>query len=681
MTATQDAPVDYEPDSGPWEMLSAMLPTADWTFEAAAGQLALAVDRLRGEEVPPEFDGKEDASAVVPDIYERITRALYRRNQRHVLLTGLNGVGKTATIRELARRAAAGAIPFLNDRRFLWIDAANVGPEDSRACLETIAAAAANPPAVAQPIFEDEDFDGDFGQAFGRIVSKALERALEEANDESEPPNVILCLDGFDALLKRPHGGTNKPLIRALASRPGLQIIGILNRWAFNDLIAGDAQMLELFTRIDIEEPSEEFAVEVLRQKAAEYEEDYGLKIPNDVIQRTIALTSNFLLNECHPAKGIKVLRQACDEADYESTQLGTKHETIETADVVRVVSELTGIPAATLEGETGEIVFETALTEAVVGQDLAVKAAATELRLIKSGLTEPGKPAGVLLFAGMTGVGKTELAKRIAELYSTSKRLQTYSMGNFTEPHSVSGIIGVPPGYVGHEEGGRLINELNSDPYSVFLLDEAEKCHPNVWKPFLNLFDEGWIVDQRGVKAYADRAIFILTTNAGDKTIAQMSRQGKPEEEIIERVKNTLSRVRHERSSQPVFTPQFLSRLKRIVVFGPLDEAAMIGIARKIIGQVAGLWRQKRDKEFAVSEEAIEYIGKQAFERNEGSNGEEGGRIVRKLVSDEIEHRVQLEATERRDDYKACRVIRIELDAADSEDGEDPVVKIFFSA
>jgi ATP-dependent Clp protease ATP-binding subunit ClpA len=126
-----------------------------------------------------------------------------------------------------------------------------------------------------------------------------------------------------------------------------------------------------------------------------------------------------------------------------------------------------------------------------------------------------------VLLFAGMTGVGKTELAKRIAELYSTSKRLTTYAMGNFTEPHSVSGIIGVPPGYVGHEDGGRLINELNADPYSVFLLDEAEKCHPNVWKPFLNLFDEGWIMGHRGVKAHADRAIFILTTNAGDKTIA----------------------------------------------------------------------------------------------------------------------------------------------------------------
>ena len=167
--------------------------------------------------------------------------------------------------------------------------------------------------------------------------------------------------------------------------------------------------------------------------------------------------------------------------------------------------------------------------------------------------------------------------------------------MGNYTEPHSVSGIIGVPPGYVGHEHGGRLINELNADPYSVFLLDEAEKAHPNVWKPFLNLFDEGWIEDQRGIRAHADRAIFILTTNAGDQTIAQMARSGRSEDEISEHVKNTLSRVRHERSSQPVFTPQFLARIRRILVFAPLNESAMTGICRKQVQTMQSLWKQHR--------------------------------------------------------------------------------------
>ena len=335
------------------------------------------------------------------------------------------------------------------------------------------------------------------------------------------------------------------------------------------------------------------------------------------------------------------------------------------------------------MAGESDEVDFESALTAAVMGQEEAVRQTANELRLIKAGLSEPGKPAAVLLFAGMTGVGKTELAKRIAELYSTSRRLQIYSMGNFTEPHSVSGIIGVPPGYVGHEEGGRLINELNADPYSVFLLDEAEKCHPNIWKPFLNLFDEGWIVDQRGVKAYADRAIFILTTNAGERNIAQMAKSGKPREEIAEKVKQALSRVRHERSTQPVFPPQFLSRIKRTVVFNPLDEEAMIGITQRACDRMRHLWQQKREKQIDVEADLIQSIGRRAHQLNEQINGDEGGRIVRKLVSDLIESRVQDAAMEDSDSYRRCRAIRVgSPEGSIGEEGsESCLVPVTFSA
>lgn len=263
-----------------------------------------------------------------------------------------------------------------------------------------------------------------------------------------------------------------------------------------------------------------------------------------------------------------------------------------------------------------------------------------------------------------MTGVGKTELAKQIAALHSTSKRLQVYTMGNFTESHTVSGIIGVPAGYVGHEQGGRLINELNADPYSVFLLDEAEKAHPNVWKPFLNLFDEGWIVDQRGIKAYADRAIFILTTNAGDQSIAQMYRSGKPDQEVAENVRNMLSRVRQERSSQPFFSPQFLARIKRTLVFRPLDESAMLGIARKIVSDMQRLWLRRREKQVDVREDVVTTIAAQAHARNEQSGGREGGRIVRKLISAWIENEIQRQSMLRPSDYKASRRIVVGLSA-----------------
>ena len=434
----------------------------------------------------------------------------------------------------------------------------------------------------------------------------------------------------------------------------------MLSKWEFNDLIAGDAEMLELFARLDVAEPDEEAALEIVRHNARRLEREYEIGIDDRAVERATTLASNFILNACHPAKGIGVLEQCCDELLYERTQRGAERTSVTPGDVVRTIAGITSIPAETLTGETGDADFNAALSAAVVGQNEPVRAVATELQLIKAGLNDPGKPATVLLFAGMTGVGKTELAKRLAELYSTSKQLHTYTMGNYTEPHSVSGIIGVPPGYVGHEQGGRLINELNADPYSVFLLDEAEKAHPNVWKPFLNLFDEGWIVDQRGTRANADRAIFILTTNAGDRQIEQMTASGKSEEEITEHVKSILSKIKQERSSQPVFTPQFLSRLRRVIVFSPLDEAAMIDITRVKIAQMQRLWEQKREKQVLVPDELIADIGHRAYTLNQQAGGKEGGRIVRKLITDLIEIAIQQAVTANPAEYKACT--RIEL-------------------
>lgn len=613
MPDTQSVEPTEAPANEPSGGLPQLLPMMNLTAAARNGHLQPAV-RL------PRDDDK-----VRPDIFDLMARALFRRVNNHVVLTGFRGVGKTAAVHEFARRSvAAGSFPFLSDKRFIWIDCRAVPPEDSRPCLE----------AIFSVIADAED--------------------------------VILCLDGLAPLLRSPQGGTNKSALRSILNRPGLQVIGVMSNVEYSDLIGGDAEMMELFTRVEIDEPNEELTAEIAVQCAQRLEQEYGVTIPPPVVQRAVALTSNYIFNECAPAKTVKVLQRACENNAYERSQLAHPAADLTTGDVLRVISELTGIPEATLAGEGGKADFEQALAEAVVGQAKAVQTVSTELRLIKSGLSDPGKPASVMLFAGMTGVGKTELAKRLAELYSSSKRLQTYSMGNFTEPHSVSGIIGVPPGYVGHDQGGRLINDLNADPYSVFLLDEAEKAHPNIWIPFLNLFDEGWIVDQRGVKAHADRAIFILTTNAGGDAIAQMAQSGSSTEEIEERIKHTLSKIRHERSSQPVFTPQFLARLKRIVVFSPLDEPAMQGISRKIVRQMQRLWQTKREKQIVVSDALQERLGNEGHRLNAKSGGKEGGRIIRKLVSDLIEHRIQTEATANPELYRACRQIGVELAATD---------------
>lgn len=549
----------------------------------------------------------------------KVLRTLYMPG-KHVLITGNKGVGKTTLIRLLALKSAQGKNPFLNSERFLWLDCNNVGPEDSRACLESIFAS----------------------------VSKM--------------EGIVLCLDGIGSLLKRNQGGSNKPLLRSMISRPNLRVIGVMSSWEFNDLVSSDAQMLDYFTRVELDEPSEQVANTIAELQVDILKRAYNVSIDDNVAERTVALTSTFVLNECHPAKSVSLLQQVCANLDFDRTQLNIDRDEINLLDIVTAISEKTGIPQETISGESQTTGFEEPLLDAVVGQDESVHQVANELSLIKAGLNEPGKPASVMLFAGMTGVGKTELAKRIAELYSTSRRVQVYAMGNYTEPHSVSGIMGVPPGYVGHEDGGRLVNELNSDPYSVFLLDEAEKCHPNIWKPFLNLFDEGWLVDQRGQKAYADRAIFILTTNAGDKQISQMSKSETPAEEIAERVKQILSKVRHERSSQPVFPAQFLSRIKKIIVFNPLDENSLIGIAERRLSYMSKQWNIKRQKTIECHPDVARLIGNKGHELNEASNGREGGRIISRLVSDIVETTIQEKAQVDPTAYQSASIIKVNV-------------------
>ncbi len=578
-----------------------MLPIEDLTAAALSGQLPPII------EISPATQ------------LEETVRALYRKTRRHVLITGAKGVGKTTFVRELAQIATTDRNSFLQGKRFVWIDCQNVAREDSRACLES-------------------------------VLHLTAGRA-----------NLVLCLDGLAALLRRQGGEDNKSLLKAALKRPDMQIIAILSKWEYNDLVGSDAEMLEHFTRIELEEPHGEVLVQIVHQIAHQLEEEFHLQIPDATVQRALTLCASYILNEYFPAKAARILRHVCEDLDFERTQRGVDVTEASPERLVQVVAAATGVPETTLRGEADQPDFEAALSADVLGQPEAVAAVAAELRLIRAGLVDPDKPATVLLFAGMTGVGKTELAKRLSELYSTSKRLQTYPMGNFTEPHSVSGIIGVPPGYVGHEQGGRLVNDLNSDPYSVFLLDEGEKAHPNIWVPFLNLFDEGWIIDQRGRKAYADRSIFVLTTNAGADAVSQMTASGHSQEEIEDRVRQMLTKIRHERSSQPVFTPQFLARIKKVIVFRPLDAQAMLGICRNLAATMQATWFRRRDKTLCIAEEVLVAVAARGHALNEKSGGREGGRIIRKLLSELVESRIQTVAVEKASFYRRCHTIRVE--------------------
>jgi ATP-dependent Clp protease ATP-binding subunit ClpA len=576
-----------------------LLPSEDLTYQANTGNMTAALH--------------------LDAYFENMMKALYRRRNNNLLITGLRGVGKTTLVWELARRSAAGNIPFLKRKRFLWVDCTGVAPGESK-------------------------------EKMNKILTYVSSRT-----------DLILCIDGLGPLLRTEGGGNNKILLRNALKENKIRLIGVMSSWDYEDLISSDHELLEYFTRVSLEEPKKDHAVDIVGASGAVLAKDYKVAIDPKAVERAVILSSDYIMNERLPMKAIKILQRICEDIDYERTQKMSERNTVTAADVIKVVSDISGVPESTLSG-IGEkdADYEKNLAREVIGQDEAVKAVATELKLIKAGLVEPGKPASVMFFAGLTGTGKTELAKTLAKFYSSSKRLQVYTMGNFTESHTISGIIGVPPGYVGHEQGGKLINDLNSDPYCVFLLDESEKAHPDVWKPFLNLFDEGWIVDSRGIKAFADRAIFILTSNAGQKEISDMTQAGASNEEITEKVRGVLTTIPSGKTAQPVFSPEFMARIKRIIIFKPLDEEAMGGICRKMVDRMQRTWLEKREKRIIVPDTLIDYIARHGHELDERSGYKEGGRIIRKLLSELVEVSIQNEAGLRESEYKSCNVIEL---------------------
>ena len=564
-------------------------------------------------------------------LFHALCRALYRRQHPHALLVGDRGVGKPILVAEFARLAAVGRAPFLAPKRFLSVDCRYVPPDEARPRLAAVLAHVAH------------------------------------------HPDLVVALDGLAGLLRQGPAGSNKPVLLAALSHARCHLIGLLTPREYDELTADDPDFAEFFTRVDAPEPTPDAALPLLRHFARGLAERYRVPIDPEAVRAAVALTANYVLNDQLPAKALKALTRACEDADYDRRQLGRPRDAVTADDVVRVVADQTGVPEATLRGVADRTDYEAALRDVIFGQDHAVREVATELGLIKAGMTDPAKPASVMLFLGQTGTGKTEMAKALARFYAASRRLKTYALGNCVEPHSVSTIIGVPPGYVGTDQGGRLVNELNADPYGVFLLDEADKAHPDVLQPFLNLFDEGWVTDQRGARGYAHKSIFVLTTNVGQRMIADMFREGKSVEEVAGRMKEALSQIRHAKSDRPVFTPEFLARVKRVIVFRPLDQAAMEGIARKQLAELRRGWEERRGKRLSVADGLAGYVGGAATRLDERSGGKEGGRVVRKLIAEWVEAPLQRAMSMRPDEYRSCAVVSVECVPPPEPEAEQP--------
>lgn len=583
--------------------------------EVAASEDLTWHARRTGFVGPSPYDG----DAACDRLFDALARALYRREHSHALLVGERGVGKSTLLAEFARRAAHDR-GFLAAKRVLAVDCRHTPPDEARARLTAV-----------------------------------LEHVCPH-------PDLVVCLDGLHGLVLPDRRESNRPVLLAALAHCRCHLVATLTPREFDDLAPDDPEFAEFFTAIHVPEPEPDTALRLMTHFARGLSERYRVPVEPGAVRQSVVLTANYVLNDQLPAKALKALTAACEAADYDRRQLGRAVEAVTADDVVRVVSERTGIPESTLRGVADRTDYAAALSEVVFGQEHAVREVATELGLIKAGMTDPTKPASVMLFLGQTGTGKTELAKALARFYSTSKRLKTYTLGNCVEPHSVATIIGVPPGYVGSDRGGRLVTELNADPYGVFLLDEADKAHPDVLQPFLNLFDEGWVTDQRGTRGHAQKSIFVLTTNVGQRMIADMHKEGKSVEEITTRMKEALGQIRHGKSDRPVFTPEFLARIKRVIVFKPLDGAAMAGVARKQAAELRRGWAEGRNKRLELPESLVEYVGAAARRLDERANGKEGGRVVRKLVAEWVEAPLQRAMAADPDGYRRAAAVAIEF-------------------
>ena len=547
---------------------------------------------------------KQNAKKGFEALTADVMKVLYKKKRNSVIVLGETGIGRTSFVEQLALEMNGKDIKDLAKKRIIRLDCGRLAPQGKKTFLTD----------ALQFVYGKKD--------------------------------LILCLDGLESVFLKDNEEENPTeafleQFQYALQKTDVQFLITIKPSVYHVVFREDFRLQKLFEVFEQKEPGLDLTREILLNLIPAWNQRFGMSISESAVEKAVQLTEQYMLSEYFPQKAIEVLEEAADSMTLEK-EIAKDELSIGPDKVIEVVSKLTGVPEETLEGSTEDANFEQSLSSRVTGQKEAIDICAKELALIRSGMKDPEKPASVILFAGMTGTGKTELAKTIANLYSATKRLVTFTMGNFTEAHSISGIIGVPPGYVGAEEGGPLINEINKDPYCVVLLDEIEKAHPDIWKPFLNLFDEGWIVDKRNIRANASRSIFILTSNIGSARASDLYAEDASYEAIQKAVKEELYKAKTSDGRMPIFTPEFLARVQKIVVFRPLNREALKNILVLQLNKKAKAFQKSRNKALVVSPNVIDILADECHARYEESDGREGGRVVLKVIIEFIDTLIQ---------------------------------------
>ena len=590
--------------------------TRDLTLEAATGKF----DPLVGRETE----------------VERIIEILCRRTKNNPVLIGEAGVGKTAIIEGLAQRIVDKNVPsFLENKRILSLD------------LSLIVAGT--------------KYRGQFEERLKKIIGELKEH-----------DQYIVFIDELHTLVGAGSAeGTLDAanILKPALSRGEIQCIGATTPAEFRKSIERDRALERRFQSIKVVPPTEEEALKIVQGLAERYEAFHQIRYSKAALEAAVFQTNRYIPDRFLPDKAIDVLDEAGARAKLRYQQEAVSEpswkETVENwkraaasdeqlfafelramedsffavevtkEDVEEVIARWTGIPVSSIKQEEAKklLNIETELHRRIISQRPAISALARAIRRSRAGLKNPNKPVGSFLFLGPTGVGKTEVARSLAEfLFGSERALVRFDMSEFMEKHTVAKFIGSPPGYVGHEEGGQLTEKLRRAPYSLVLFDEIEKAHPDLFNVLLQVFEDGTLTDSQGNHVDCKNAIFIMTSNIGARFIQKRASLGfqtgtdasrqKMEEQVTSEVKKT-------------FAPEFVNRLDEIIIFDELREADLMQIIDLQVGKLNGIL-VKHALQIRLTDEAKAWlIKKTCADRSYGARPLR--RALQKYVEDEL--------------------------------------------
>jgi ATP-dependent Clp protease ATP-binding subunit ClpA len=506
---------------------------------------------------------------------ERTIQILCRRRKNNPLLVGEAGVGKTAIAEGLAKKIVDGEVPEI-------LAGCTIYSLDLGALVA------------------GTKYRGDF--------EKRLKGVLRQLQKD---PGAILFIDEIHTIIGAgsASGGVMDAsnLIKPLLASGELKCIGSTTYQEFRGIFEKDRALTRRFQKIDVEEPSVPETVEILKGLKRYFEDHHNVKYSTNALRAAAELSERYITDRFLPDKAIDVIDEA--GANHRMNNTGGKQKVINVHDIENIVAKIARVPAKTVSSSDAEVLknLERNLKLVVFGQDDAIRVMSDAIKMSRSGLGNPDKPVGSFLFAGPTGVGKTEVTKQLAKVLGIE--LIRFDMSEYMERHTVSRLIGAPPGYVGFDQGGQLTDAINKHPHAVLLLDEIEKAHPDVFNLLLQVMDHGTLTDTNGRKSDFRNVIIIMTTNAGAQLTSRRSvgfTEQDHETDGMEEIKR-------------LFTPEFRNRLDGIIQFKALDERTIANVVDKFIIELEHQLEEKRVS-MIVEESARKWLARKGYDPKMGA-------------------------------------------------------------